>query len=346
MEVSVEQFTRFMAAPAGRMLSGAFVFVYLTAAVHVAAPRSQVAQSPASAVAPDYRVGTGDRIFLSVPQRPDLNRELIVSEKGEVNLPLVGDVMVKGLAAAEIESRILQALREYYPSVNRVQVSITQAMGNVIYVSGDVKAPGKYNFPEAVNVWEAIREAGGPGPTASLNNVRIIQDRTRGGQSIAVNVQAVLDGGPMDTLPILRPGDTVLVPTREAMYTGAEGVNVIGAVIRPGMYRLEAREDLMSVILLAGGPTDRANLGEVRVIRPGASATKAETLTLTLKDFMDKGDMADNPAIRAGDTVAVPRKGFTSDDASLILGFISALGTMVLLYYTIQNEVQADQGIQ
>ena len=29
----------------------------------------------------NYRIGAGDRIFLSVPQRPDLNRELQVSEQ-------------------------------------------------------------------------------------------------------------------------------------------------------------------------------------------------------------------------------------------------------------------------
>jgi hypothetical protein len=36
--------------------------------------------------------------------------------------------------------------------------------------------------------------------------------------------------------------------------------------------------------------------------------------------------------------VAVGRKSFTGRDVGLILGFVTAIGTLVLLYYTIQNE--------
>ena len=53
----------------------------------------------------DYRVGEGDRIFLSVPARPDLNRELVIEAGGIVNLPLIGDVPVAGLTVDEIEKK-------------------------------------------------------------------------------------------------------------------------------------------------------------------------------------------------------------------------------------------------
>ena len=60
----------------------------------------------------DYRVGIGDRIFLSVPQRPDLNRELTIEEGGVVNLPLIGEVQVAGLTLAEIDEKLLTAIKE------------------------------------------------------------------------------------------------------------------------------------------------------------------------------------------------------------------------------------------
>jgi polysaccharide export outer membrane protein len=253
----------------------------------------------------------------------------------------VGAVAVRGLTAGEIQSRLLQALREYYPSVNRIEVSVTQASSNVIFVSGDVKLPGKYTFPEPVNVWEAIREAGGPMPTATMSGVRVIQDRARGGASFVVDVQAALEKGSVESLPMLRPGDTVLVPGQEETYTGAMGVNVLGAVIKPGVYRLQSRQDLMSALLAAGGPSERGNLSDIRLIRPEADGI-AQTTKLDLKKFIEKGDQSQNPKLLAGDTVNIGKKGFTSQEASLIVGFITAIGTMVLLFYTIQNEVQAD----
>lgn len=331
---------KLLQTPAGRLLVAVVVFTYATTALGVSYPRAQAqpAQNPNQSMPVDYRIGPGDRIYLSVPQRPDLNRELVVSEKGEVALPLVGAVAVRGLTSKEIEARLLTSLREYYPSVSRVEVSITQASSNVIFVSGDVRLPGKYTFTVPVSVWEAIREAGGPNPTATMSGVRIIQDRARGGTSFVVDVQAALEKGSVDTLPILKPGDTVIVPGQEETYTGSMGVNVMGAVLTPGVYRLQSRQDLMSALLAAGGPTDRANLSEVHIIRPEPDGM-AQTMKLDLKKFIEKGDQANNPKLLAGDTVSISRKGFTAQELSLILGFVTALGTLVLLYYTIQNEV-------
>jgi protein involved in polysaccharide export with SLBB domain len=141
---------------------------------------------------------------------------------------------------------------------------------------------------------------------------------------------------------MLRPGDTIIVPGSEETYTGSAGVNVTGAVIKPGNYRLTGRADLVGAILMAGGPTDRANLSNVRLIRPGVDAKskeeKAETYKIDLNDFLKKGKMESNPKLRPGDTVTVQNKSFSGRDVSLILGFVTALGTLVLLYYTIQNE--------
>jgi polysaccharide export outer membrane protein len=338
----VQYFWNLLESRSGRVLVAVVALTYATAALGPVPASAQV-QQPQHGAAPaaDYRVGPGDHLFLSVPQRPDLNRELVVNPEGRVNMPLVGDVLVRGMTADEIEARLLQSLREYYPSINRVDVSITQALSNVIFVTGDVKLPGKYSFAEPVNVWEAIREAGGPMPTATMSGVRVVTDRARGGSSFVVDVQSALEKGSVEDLPILKPGDTVLVPGQEETYTGSAGVNVMGAVIKPGTYRLSGRGDLMSALLVAGGPNERADLGDVRLIRPAGDGL-AETRKVDLQRFIEKGDMESNPKLQSGDTIAIGNKAFTSADAALILGFISAMGTLVLLYYTIQNEVQAD----
>jgi polysaccharide export outer membrane protein len=308
----------------------------------IGAPLAAWAQQGLS---PDYRVGPGDRIFLSVPQRQDLSRELVIKEDGAVTLPLIGEVPVSGLTAREIEAKLLQALRDYYPSVNRVQITITEAVSQIIYVTGQVRNPGKYTFPNTVNVWELLREAGGPSESASLDNVRIIKDRSRGGTTTVVNVLAAIEGGSVDNLPDLEAGDTVIVPTVEEVYTGTFGVNVFGAVVRPGIYRLQARQDLASAVLLAGGPLELAQLKNVAVIRPRGEGTY-QTIRVNMANFLDHGDPFGNPKLQPGDTVHVPRKGalvqLATSDIRTLLGLITAIATTTLLVIAIKDQVQTN----
>ena len=325
--------TKLLRMPVGRASVALIAFTYTTAAVAI--PRATAQQQ---ALPADYRVGPGDSVFLSVPQRPDLNRELVVDAKGEVNLPLIGKVLVRGMTDNELEGRLLQSLREYYPSVNRVEVNITRASSNVIWVSGDVKLPGKYSFSQPANVWEAIREAGGPNPTASLDAVRIIKDRSRGGSTTVVDVTAAMEGGSVDKLPMLDPGDTIIVTAKQETYTGSNGVNVMGGVLTPGVYPMQGRQDLMTAILQAGGPNDRAQLDNIRIVRPHANGP-AETMKINLNNYLNKGDVASNPLLRPGDTVAVGRKGFTSQELVTILTVVTTLATLTLLFFTIRDEL-------
>ncbi|HET6463375.1 MAG TPA: polysaccharide biosynthesis/export family protein, partial [Candidatus Krumholzibacteria bacterium] len=179
----MNSFLQTLSTPAGRVLVIAFTLVFTFAVVSPGTAHAQTGkttENQTGTLGSDYRVGPGDHIYLSVPQRPDLNRQLAVGEDGNVNLPLVGNVNVRGLNKTEIETKLLQSLREYYPSVNKVEVNISQALSNVVFVAGEVRFPGKYSFPEtSVNLWEAIREAGGPSPTANLSSVRVVQDRSR-----------------------------------------------------------------------------------------------------------------------------------------------------------------------
>jgi protein involved in polysaccharide export with SLBB domain len=333
--------------PAGRALVVLVALSFANAVSGVSAALAQTqqpqqAQPQQQSLPADYRVGPGDGIFLSVPQRTDLSRDLVVDANGNVNMPLIGKVLVRGMTDSEIESRLLQALREYYPSVNRVEVSITRASSNVIWISGEVKLPGKYSFTHPINVWEAIREAGGPNATASLDAVRVIKDRSRGGTTSVVDVSAAMEAGSVDKLPGLDPGDTIIVPVKQLEYTGSQGINVMGGVVKPGVYPMQGRQDLMTALLQAGGPNDRAKLDEVRLVRPRSDGT-AETIKIDLNKFLEKGDLASNPPLRPGDTVAVGRKGFTTQELTTILAVVTALGTMALLYFTIQNEIEDNE---
>ncbi|MFH1755594.1 MAG: polysaccharide biosynthesis/export family protein [Candidatus Latescibacterota bacterium] len=270
---------------------------------------SVFAQLPAMTSA--YRVGVGDKLFMSVPQRSDLNRELIIKENGNVTLPLIGELGVIGLTTKEIENRLYQALKELYPSISKVDITLLEGASQVIHVIGQVNGPGKYNFLEDTNAWEAIRNAGGPTPLASLDNVRVVKNRDRGGTSRVVSIQAALELGTVDQLPDLEPGDTVIVPQIEEMYTGSLGVNIFGQVVRPGTYKLHGNQDLISALLLAGGTTEIASLGKIRIIRTMPDGSM-DAIKINLPGYLNKGNALGNPGLKVGDTINVPAQNFVA----------------------------------
>lgn len=313
------------------------VMVFLVAVMDLPLYAQQASSSA------DYRVGVGDRLYLSVDQRPDLNRELVVEEGGVVKLPVIGEVVVVGLTVQEIEKKLLDALRDYYPSVTKIRLTIREAVSQLIYINGQVGNPGKYNFHKSPSLWEAIREAGGPTPTASLDNVRVVKDRAKGGQSKVYNVLNALETGTLDQLPDLEAGDTVIVPTIAEVYTGSFGVNVYGAVVKPGIYKLQSRQDLVSAVLTAGGSTQLAALERVNIIRSNTDGS-ISTTTVDFRSYLELGDPLGNPMLKPGDTVHVPTKGrlkqLTEADLTVVLGILTTTLSAVALIYAIQDDKQ------
>lgn len=304
------------------------------AACMAVASLAPVAQAQVKPENEDYRFVSGDRILISVPERPSMNQEATIDKEGNVTLPLVGEIQVAGLTAAEIEAKLYLALRDFLPSLGRNDITVEPAKGLIIYVTGAVGSAGKYTFQTAPNLWSAIREAGGPTGDAALNDVQIIKDGAKGGTSQTVDVQHAVDTGTMDSLPLLEEGDTVIIGSRETSYTGTFGVNIFGEVNSPGMYRLQAKQDLASALLLAGGPTDRAKLSDIKVVR-GKEQGGFETYQLNLDEYLKHGKPDQNIMLKPGDTVTVPKQNSVAyafkNNPALFVSILASVVTVTAL---------------
>lgn len=283
------------------------------------------------------RLGIGDRVELSVPQRQELNRQLVISDNGSVYIPIIGDVVVEGMMLDEAQDLILRRLREVYPSVTSVQlILLGRESRRMIYVHGEVLTPGKYEFRDDPNVWEAVREAGGVTAEGSLDAVRIIRAETEGRRTFIVNLQQVIENGDFESLPELRPGDTVIVPARSVQYSGSGSVRVIGSVVTPGPYKLHGNKTLTDAVLAAGGPDDNANLKNVRIIRHLPEGTVV-TIEVDFEKYLTDGDIRQNPAILPNDTVSVPRERnvlrVLFGDPRFLLGTLTASAALIAVIY-------------
>jgi len=100
-------------------------------------------------------------------------------------------------------------------------------------------------------------------------------------------------------------------------------INLWGEVRRPGIYKVPSDINLIALLSSAGGPTDYAKLGEVRIVRGFSNNDENKVIIVNLEEYLDNADISDLPKLYPGDTVYIAgnfRKYF-----STTLGITSAI---------------------
>jgi protein involved in polysaccharide export with SLBB domain len=120
-----------------------------------------VSYAPAPAVIVDehYRLGTGDKLKITVYGEEDLSGEFLVDGSGQVQLPLVGQVKAASLTIHEFVAEVANALKDGYLKDPKVSVEVLNY--RPFYIIGEVNKPGEYPFESGLNVLGAIALAGG-----------------------------------------------------------------------------------------------------------------------------------------------------------------------------------------
>ena len=147
-----------------------------------------------------YRLGSGDRVRVSVFRHEDLSGEFALDGAGNFAMPLIGEINAYGLTTRELEERIVAKMREGY--LIDPQVSVEVLNYRPFYILGEVKSPGSYPYQNNMTVLNAVALAGGFSYRARQNSFLL----QRGGS----NTAAMAVSG--DT-PLL-PGDIVTVQER------------------------------------------------------------------------------------------------------------------------------------
>ena len=163
------------------------------------------------------RLGAGDRLSYRVVQekRPPLS--LMVTDSGEVELPLIGRVRASGRTCKELAEAIKPMLQREYFIRATVIIGLDAASSRsrgTVYVSGQVRAQGGVELPpeERFTVSKAILKAGGFAEFADKRKVKLVRTRPGGSvETTIVDVDAVLTKGQIDKDPTLQPDDRIIV---------------------------------------------------------------------------------------------------------------------------------------
>jgi protein involved in polysaccharide export with SLBB domain len=222
-------------------------------------------------VGPDYVVGPGDGLTISLWGGVSQSFTRIVDREGKIMLPEAGEIVVAGLTLGKTEELTRNALVEQFKNA-KVSVSVARLRTVRVYVVGDVQRPGAYDISSLSTPLNALYAAGGP---TSVGSLRIIR-HYRGKELIReVDLYDFLLHGVASNSERLEPGDTILVPPV------GQQVTVSGMVKRPAIYELKSETKLSELLEDAGGVTVSAALSLIKVERVEPNDHR-ETVNLSL----------------------------------------------------------------
>ncbi len=158
-----------------------------------------------------YKVLPGDVLQVSVWKEPDLQLELLVRPDGAISFPLAGEISTGNKSVTDLQVELTTRLAKYINGPV-VTVSITEVLGNKIYVIGQVNSPGDFVVNPQVDVLQALSMAGGTTPFADLDNIRILRRSNSHQTALSFNYKDVIRGRDLSQNVMLKSGDVVVVP--------------------------------------------------------------------------------------------------------------------------------------
>ncbi|MEF7616498.1 polysaccharide export protein EpsE [Aquincola sp. MAHUQ-54] len=238
---------------------------------------------PASST-PEYRLGAGDVVRITVYQNPDLTLETRVSESGVVSYPLIGQVRLGGQSISAAERAIADGLRNgNFVKQPQVTIAVLQVRGNQANVLGQVNRPGRYPLEVAdMKLTDLLAMAGG---TAATGADIVVITGTRNGRPYRaeVDLPTIFASQSRGEDIVIQNGDAIWVDRQPMVY-------IYGEVQRPGPMRLERGMTLMQSLATGGGLNQRGTEKGIRVHRKGADG-KVQIITPAMDDVMRDGDV-------------------------------------------------------
>jgi len=169
------------------------------------------AETPGPQESPDYIIGPGDVLYISVWKDEALTGDVVVLPDGSLTFPLVGSVQASGKTVAELKKDLEVRIQRYVPDpVLTVAVKTVNSM--YIYVIGRVNNPGRFVLNAPTNVLQALSMAGGVNPFADNNDIKIMRSEGSRTTVYKFRYNDVSKGKNLEQNITLKRGDVIIVP--------------------------------------------------------------------------------------------------------------------------------------
>ena len=310
-----------------------------------------------------YILGPGDELKIEVLDSDISSGLYTILNDGTINIPLAGDVLLKGRTLKDANSEIKKKLKKQLIEPE-VSIQIMKPRPMTVFVLGEVDRPGIYTLdiagiqsavePSPSNISgmptliKAIQKAGGITQSANLKEVeliRLLPGNKNEYKTTKLNLINLIFKGARDNNPFLFDGDIIKLTkskvepskrietiTLNNLSPNQIQISVIGEVVKPGRFFIDTNTPLLQSILEAGGPinsrSSKAHVDLYRVNRDGTASHKK------FKMDLKAGISPSNPLLKNGDVVRVRRNLITqaSDSLDTIARPLSSVVTVYSLF--------------
>lgn len=160
-----------------------------------------------------YTLGRDDVIQVDVRNQPEFSGVFVIGFDGKIQYNYLNDIPVAGLTKYEVQ-QVLEKLLQRFVRAPLVNVTIVAYNSKVVYVIGEVNAPGKFIMRgDAIKLREAILAAGLPTKVAALSRVHVIKPDLENPDIRVINVKRILYKGALKDDIDLTTGEVVVVPS-------------------------------------------------------------------------------------------------------------------------------------
>jgi len=162
----------------------------------------------------------------------------------------------------------------------------------------EIQKVGLYNLKKGETVKDVIISLGGVTAKANMEKARVERPLGRGEvKVIPVNLRKLIYENDKSQNVTLREGDTLIVPPIP------DTVYILGEIRAPGAYQYNVGNKIKEYIALAGGPTKKAKLRHVKVIKEKGG--KMIVHTIDLRSILT-GNKREEFELRPGDVIYLP----------------------------------------
>lgn len=249
---------------------------------------------------PEYRVGPGDVIGITVYNMSELNRTSVVGSNGAVLLSYIPDLLyVNEETAQQIGEQIVAELKHLQILLDpQISVAIVKVESKPVVVGGDVRNPQVLQEIRPFTLLGALMQAGGPQSDAGAD-VLLSRVNSKGELlSFDFQLSRVMSGSDAVSNTTIVAGDTIQVLPGQKVY-------VAGAVKTPGAFDLRGDQGLSVAKLMAitGGWNPDSNPSKAVIVRESRNGQR-QTVPVDLRKIMARKEP--DVTLEANDMLYVP----------------------------------------
>ena len=156
-----------------------------------------------------YRIAPVDVLTIKVFGMEDLSGDYQVDLRGNLSMPLIGEVSAIDKTPEELDSLLTSKYGESYLERPDITVGIKEAKGQSVTIDGSVKKPGSYPVMGPMTLMQAVALAQGVDEFANLRRVAVFRTIDGQRQAAAFDLVSIRRGQMAD--PPVYSGDIVIV---------------------------------------------------------------------------------------------------------------------------------------